>query len=199
MQTTCLFCMSTFNQCSALVNIWMLANEWMPSYLTELQMMMMSNTAKKKESRTPTMICSSRVSSLSTTERGGADRVMNNITKKTTTNKQRASVMSYFNIHLSLIPAVLTCSEYSESVYSPFIVVALNLNLVNVNMCPDSGILLLHTCIKKDLNCCVCEYVCCGLTRRQYWASEGRYRNDLWCSPPYSCRLLQSRIYLRTC
>lgn len=47
-----------------------LMNEWLlPSYLTEQQMMRMSNTAKKKESRTPRMICSSLVNRLSTAER----------------------------------------------------------------------------------------------------------------------------------
>lgn len=38
----------------------------LPSYLTEPQMMMMSNTAKKKDNRTPRMICSSLVNSPST-------------------------------------------------------------------------------------------------------------------------------------
>lgn len=36
------------------------------SYLTEPQMMMMSNTAKKKDNRTPRMICSSLVNRPST-------------------------------------------------------------------------------------------------------------------------------------
>lgn len=38
----------------------------LPSYLTEPQMMMMSNTAKKKDNRTPRMICSSLVNRPST-------------------------------------------------------------------------------------------------------------------------------------
>lgn len=38
-----------------------------PSYLTEPQMMMMSNTAKKKDNSTPSMICSSLVKRPSTT------------------------------------------------------------------------------------------------------------------------------------
>lgn len=45
-------------------------NEWLlPTYLTEPQMMRMRNMAKKKESRTPRMICSSLVSRLSTGDR----------------------------------------------------------------------------------------------------------------------------------
>lgn len=44
-------------------------------------MMMMSNTAKKKESRTPRMICSSLVNRPSTTERGRGDR-LDNVTQK---------------------------------------------------------------------------------------------------------------------
>lgn len=45
-----------------------------PSYLTETQMMMMSNTAKKKDSRTPRMICSSLVNSPSTREQYRTNR-----------------------------------------------------------------------------------------------------------------------------
>lgn len=55
----------------------------LPTYLTEPQMIMMSNTAKKKESRTPRMICSSLVNSPSTTERVKRDRG-DNITHKST-------------------------------------------------------------------------------------------------------------------
>lgn len=49
----------------------------MPTYLTEQQMMRMRNMAKKKDSRTPRMICSSLVSRLSTGDTERQEELLN--------------------------------------------------------------------------------------------------------------------------
>ena len=152
-------------------------------------MMMMSNTAKKKDSRTPRMICSSLVNRPSTTERGRGDR-LDNVTQKQHNRLYR------FCFHLLIqgsihAPAVLTCSEYSESVDWPLTLVALNLNLVN-----NSWVSAL---------CCRKMYtynnfkLLCALTRRPCWASEVHCRNYRCCSPSYSHHSLRSRTFLPCC
>lgn len=91
----------------------------LPSYLTEPQMMMMSNTAKKKDNRTPRIICSSLVNRPSTRDIWTDHRLRKHkfCTQSLCLNKTQ--------------PAVLMCSEKSESVDWPLMFVPLNLNLVN--------------------------------------------------------------------
>lgn len=145
------------------------------SYLTDPQMMMMRSTAKKKERSTPRIICSSLVNTPSTLQTGRRQKVRVTETAKVTCGRAPCR-----------IPAVLMCSEKSESVYWPLMFVALNLKLLNTEQQS-------RFTFPEHSNAGAAGRERAGaLTRRQCLASVGHCTKRPCCSP-CSHRAAQSR------